>query len=243
MSNTITHDDKFQRKFVVSEAGDVLDQGSKIKTGIGNLLTVENHLRIHTSSFGVANTIEVRARLINEDTWTTLETITGNATTLVDITTWNIVHFFVTNYDSSPGVINVTGFVKNSSTLPSDVILTDDDGDRLDLLDISGVFSIPTIEQIEPLIQEHLNASVVTAGTPAVITPSSGTIRSMIIQNPMDGPNKNPINKVLLVSWDGITYFSVPNGAFFTAENIKEVDIYIDATTNNTNFELIMEHD
>jgi len=114
MAKTITHDDKFHRKFRIGASGDVIDQGSKLDSGIGNLLTVENHLRIVTEGLGVANSIEVRARMLDESSWNTIATITGNDTEIVDITTYEVIHFHVTTYDASEGYLIVTGFVKNA---------------------------------------------------------------------------------------------------------------------------------
>ena len=107
MANTVTYDDKFHRKYAIQSAGDVLDQGSKLESGIGNLLTVENHLRVSTEGLGAANSIEVRARMLDESTWTTLKSISGNETQIIDITTYEVVHFFVSTYDSTPGFISM----------------------------------------------------------------------------------------------------------------------------------------
>jgi hypothetical protein len=146
MPSTITHDDKFQRRFRISASGDVIDQGSKLENGIGNLLTVENHLRITTTDLGAANQIEVRARNINDSTWTNLKTITGNTTEIVDITTYNVIHFYVANYDSSEGYLNVTGFVKNNPPGLSDsVTICDQNANCADLIDIGGNYALPVV--------------------------------------------------------------------------------------------------
>lgn len=94
------------------------------------------------------------------------------------------------------------------------------------------------------LTQEHFNGTVETSGTPITVTPTSGNIVSIIVQNPDDGPNQNPGNRVLLLSWDGgTTYFSIKNTGIYTASNISEPSVVLDATGNNTNFEIILEHD
>ncbi len=91
--------------------------------------------------------------------------------------------------------------------------------------------------------QKHVNGTVVTAGTPVTVTPPSGNIKAFILQNPPVGPNLNSSTKVLLVSFDGgANYFTVPNGAIYVAEEIDEANITIDATKDNTNFEIILEY-
>lgn len=146
---TLTHDDKFQRRFKIQTSGDVIDQGSKIESGIGNLLTTESHLRVTTEELGASNQIEVRVKLINETSWTLLKTITGNTTEVIDITTWDIIHFNVTTYDSVVGYLNVTGFVKNSPPgLSSTVTISDQSGDLVDLIDIGGNFAVPVVPTI-----------------------------------------------------------------------------------------------
>lgn len=149
MSKTITHDDKFQRRFRISAVGDVIDQGSKLDNGLGNFLSVENHLRITTSDLGASNQIEVRARNSNDNTWTNLKTITGNTTEIVDITTYNIIHFYVTNYDNVEGFLNVTGFVKNNPPgLGSTVTICDQNANCADLIDIGGNYALPVVPSI-----------------------------------------------------------------------------------------------
>jgi len=90
--------------------------------------------------------------------------------------------------------------------------------------------------------QQHFNGNV-DSGVPDTITPAAGNIKSLIVQNPNSGPNKNASGKVLLISFDnGVTYFSIPNGGAYTAKNIDESIFKLDAFSNNTNYEIILEY-
>jgi len=92
--------------------------------------------------------------------------------------------------------------------------------------------------------QEQINGVVSPAFSTVTVTPTSGNITALIIQNPLKGPNENGDNKVLLLSWDGgATYFSIPKGGAYTAEGISEASVTISADRNNTKFEIILEHD
>lgn len=164
MSRTITHDDKFHRRFLISSIGDVVDAGSKLSNGIGNLLTAESHLRITTEGLGSNNQIEVRAKLAHATNFTTLTTITGNTTTLVDITSYEIVHFYVTNYDSSQGYLIVTGFVKNTPPGQANTITIGDQNSNLvDLVDIGGNYAVPVVSSLPATAPTIYNIPILLA--------------------------------------------------------------------------------
>lgn len=228
MAVTLHHDDKFHRAYIINQVGDIHDPASPRTGGVGSFLSTENHVRVITENLTAGTSIAVKARLKNQPTssFVTIYTITGSENKILDLNAWDIIHFEVLTYDAAPGKLYVSGFVKN---MPG--------------VDINGTISTPVSIQEEPLTQQHINSNVVTAGIPINVTAASGNIRSIIIQNPFDGPNQNSNNKVLLISWDsGTTYFSVPNGAFYVAENINEPVVTIDSTSNDTNFEIVLEH-
>ena len=88
----------------------------------------------------------------------------------------------------------------------------------------------------------HQNGTVATAGTPITITPPSGNIKSIIVQNPFKGPNENGANNVLLISIDGgTTYYSVAKGGQFNANPVDLASFGIDTNIDGTNYELILE--
>jgi hypothetical protein len=92
--------------------------------------------------------------------------------------------------------------------------------------------------------QEHQNGSVTTAGTPVTITPASGNIRAIIVQNPSEGANANVVGEALLISQDGgTTYFSIPFGGFYTVSETNLASVKIDTNVNGTNYEILLEHD
>ena len=162
MSRTITHDDKFHRRFVIGAVGDVVDAGSKLSDGLGNLLTAESHLRVTTEGLGAANQIEVRVKLAHQSSFVTLTTITGNTTTLVDITSYEIVHFYVSNYDSSQGFLIVTGFVKNAPPGQADTVtIGDQNGNLVDLIDIGGNYAVPVVSSIGETTPTIYNFNIV----------------------------------------------------------------------------------
>ena len=89
---------------------------------------------------------------------------------------------------------------------------------------------------------DHQNGSIPTAGTPITITPPSGNIKSIIVQNPFKGPNENGANDVLLVSLTGgATYYSVAKGGQFNANPVDLASVDIDTNTDGANYELILE--
>ena len=89
---------------------------------------------------------------------------------------------------------------------------------------------------------DHQNGEVATAGTPVTITPPSGNIKSIIVQNPFKGPNENGANNVLLISIDGgTTYYSVAKGGQFNANPVDLASFDIDTNIDGTNYELILE--
>ena len=52
--------------------------------GIG-LIKDEGKVRFVISGAGVANIVRIRARIVNQTTWVTLQDLTGNGNTLIDI--------------------------------------------------------------------------------------------------------------------------------------------------------------
>lgn len=91
---------------------------------------------------------------------------------------------------------------------------------------------------------EQFNGSVTTAGSPVTITPASGKITSLIIENPSKGVNANGNNDLLLVSFDGGTTFkTVVRSTNISLSNVYLDDIRIDSNNNNTNYEVIITHD
>jgi len=158
---TLTHDDKFTRRFRIQAAGDVIDQGSKLDTGLGNLLTVESHLRITTEELGAANQIEVRVKTLNETSFTTLATITGNETKVLGIESYEIVHFVVTNYDGSAGYLGVTGFVKNAPPASANSVqICDANNNCAELIDIGGNYALPVVPTISTTAPTIYNITI-----------------------------------------------------------------------------------
>lgn len=88
---------------------------------------------------------------------------------------------------------------------------------------------------------EHFNGDVATAGTPVVITPTSGNIVQLVlVKNPNKGPNKNNPNDVLLVSIDGgTTYVSISRGEYSYFPGVF-TDLKIDATANGAKYETVV---
>lgn len=113
MSGTISNDSKYHRKFTITSSGDVIDAASKLKAQFGELLTSENHLRIVTEAFGPTNSIDIKAKLRNQAAFTVIDTVVGNTTQVVDISSWEIIHYDVTTLDGTGNLI-ITGFVKNT---------------------------------------------------------------------------------------------------------------------------------
>lgn len=217
MPVSITHDDKFQRRFKISASGDVIDQGSKLDSGIGNLLTVENHLRVTTEGLGASNQIEVRARNENESSWTNLKTITGNSTEIVDISTYNIIHFFVATYDSTEGFLNVTGFVKNNPPgLSETVTIGDQNSNVVDLIDIGGNYAVPVVPTIS-----------VSAPTIYNLTVTAGQINTELSQ-----ALPNDTTKILIKHREGASidfsftaglaaYLEIPKGTTYSESDLN----------------------
>jgi hypothetical protein len=103
-------------------------------------------------------------------------------------------------------------------------------------------FSIETQDE-KGVIPENINGTVVTAGTPVTISPSSGKITSLTVYNPRRGPNSNNNNDVLLISVDSSgTKISLPRGEDFSLDTYID-SFEIDANNNNTNFEVVILHD
>ena len=105
-------DDNFNRALTISGTG-IVDLGNKKVRG-------EIQLRVTSRDFGASNIIVVRGKLLNEtdSEWTTLETVTGNDTAVIDISTYDQVQVECTTYDSTPGRFLMSGFFfkLNSST-------------------------------------------------------------------------------------------------------------------------------
>lgn len=130
------HNSKYNRKFTINSAGDIIDQASNLQsTELGALVSTESHARVSTENLTAGTTVEVRVKLRNQSSFTTLTTITGSETKIVDLTTWDIIHYVVTNYDGTPGSLIVTAFVKNPppTAANSTVNVVDSDGDELDV--------------------------------------------------------------------------------------------------------------
>lgn len=111
-----------------------------------------------------------------------------------------------------------------------------------------GTFSKNDVVEVEIKdtvghIPEHINNSVTTAGTPEVITPVSGKITSAEVYNPRKGVNANDKSDILYVSFDGVSYTSVPRGESIAMTAIYLTDIKIDSNNDGANFEVILTHD
>jgi hypothetical protein len=217
MAKTITHDDKFHRKFAIQTTGDVIDQGSKLESGIGNLLTVENHLRVSTEGLGAANSIEVRARMLDESSWTTIATVSGNETKLVDITTYEVIHFYVANYDASAGHLIVTGFVKNAPPgLGESVQICDSNNNCAELIDIGGNFALPVVNSIPTTSPTIYNINITA--------PQVNTVLSQAIIN---GATRILIKHRETAKVDfGFTaalptFIEIPRGASYEADSLN----------------------
>jgi len=104
MSNTITHQDKYQRKYDISSAV-VLDSSEQ------NVLE-EQTLRISTAGLDDATVINIDAKMRTQTTFTTIHTIQGNVNILMDISTWDNIQLEVTSYTAGVGTLEVSGFIK-----------------------------------------------------------------------------------------------------------------------------------
>jgi len=78
----------------------------------------EAKLRVSVTGAGAANVLKVQARLFDASAFTDVLTVTGNASEVVDISTWDQVRFNITTYDSSPGSLIVSGFYSSSIDEP-----------------------------------------------------------------------------------------------------------------------------
>lgn len=70
-------------------------------------ITDEDKLRIVTSNCNSGNTIVVRARILGQEDWDTLKTISGNAKEVVSIKTYDEIQLECTVYDSASSYVKV----------------------------------------------------------------------------------------------------------------------------------------
>ena len=107
--------------------------------------------------------------MLDESTWTTLKSISGNETQIIDITTYEVVHFFVSTYDSTPGFLIVTGFAKNAPPGLSDAVqICDSNNNCADLVDIGGNYALPVV-QSTPTTSPNIYNITISSGNVNVI--------------------------------------------------------------------------
>jgi hypothetical protein len=70
----------------------------------------ENTLKVKVIGSGVGNAVTVYGRIENEDVFNSLEVITGNATSTIDISTIDYVRFACTVFGGLPFELIVSGF-------------------------------------------------------------------------------------------------------------------------------------
>lgn len=93
--------------------------------GIGNVSN-EGKIRFVITNTGGSNVVRVRARIIDDPTWTTLVDFTGDVNEVVDVFTWDEIEVIVLVYDSSSTYISIIassfdGSVISISTPSGDV--------------------------------------------------------------------------------------------------------------------------
>ena len=108
MAGTITHADKFHRVFNVSSSGTLED-------GCGDAFKVleETTLRVTGVGLDPANVVTVRGRLLDQTSWTDLDTITGNTSVVIPIHTWDEIQFDVTTFGGTAGSVITSGFYES----------------------------------------------------------------------------------------------------------------------------------
>ena len=70
--------------------------------GIG-LIKDEGKVRFVISGAGVANIVRIRARIVNQTTWVTLQDLTGNGNTLIDIFAYDEIEAICLVFDAANG--------------------------------------------------------------------------------------------------------------------------------------------
>jgi hypothetical protein len=225
MSTTTTNEHRYNRKYSISAVGDIVDQATSLRSSeLGSLLTSESHMRVTTEGLTAGTTIDVKVKLRNSSSFTVLATLTGSETKIIDITTWDIVHFEVTAYDAQPGNLIVTAFVKNPPPVSiADVGIIDSDGDELD---------------VQP--DGSINVNVSSCET--------ATIYNVTITGPDVGVEKsqaftNGSRKILIRHRDGgrlefaftpsfTSFITIPKGASYSEEglNLQSKTIYFKAS-------------
>ena len=234
MAVTLHHDDKFHRAYTVNAVGDILDPASPRTGGIGSFLSTENHLRVITEGLTAGTSIAVKVRLKNQPaaSFVTIDTIMGSENKVLDLTAWDIVHFEVLTYDATPGILYVSGFVKNSPpglAAPTTKI-TDNDGDILDLVELTpGCYGVKTSPQPEPTTPKITNFNIAATATEYSIVLTTGV--SKILIKHRDGGN------IEFGFTSGLpTFIEVPKGTAYSESdlNLQGVTLYFKSNKTGT---------
>lgn len=67
-------------------------------------ISTESKVRIVVIGAGPTNTIEVKGRIKLQNSWTLIKTLTGNGSTVVDVSTFDEMQLEIMTYDASPSV-------------------------------------------------------------------------------------------------------------------------------------------
>ncbi len=100
-------------------SNDIKTAFSEIVTTSGEVTTLivsdEDKLRIVISNAGVTNTIVVSGRILEQDDWDIIKTITSNCKEVLNISTYDYVKVECTTFDSLNGVVKVIASSFNSA--------------------------------------------------------------------------------------------------------------------------------
>ena len=81
----------------------------------------EGRLRVSVTGSGVGNAVEIQAKLFNETSFTVLETLSGDDSIVVNVSTWDQIRINISSYGGSPTDVIVSGFYTLSIDEPVEV--------------------------------------------------------------------------------------------------------------------------
>lgn len=134
MSSThINFNDKYNRVVKLDRTGIYTTKTVSLSCEKEIYISTETVLRAITENVGPTNEIEIQARILNQSTWQTIETLTGNENKLIDISTWDQIRYNVTTLDNTASSkLVVSAFVDYGSN--SENTTTEEDCDICDII-------------------------------------------------------------------------------------------------------------
>ena len=112
MANTLTLDDKFQRRLNISATGSLKINPCAYRAvnEIWENIRTENILKVTTEGLTAGTSIDVLARIDTETNFTTIGSITGSDSEVFDISTWDHIRFDVVAFDGTVGKMATSAF-------------------------------------------------------------------------------------------------------------------------------------